>query len=33
MLRDIISNELYTILLVAGLLIVAIAKLMAPKTF
>lgn len=33
MLRDIISNELYTILLVAGLLIVAIAKLTAPKRF
>lgn len=33
MLRDIISNELYTILLVAGLLIVAVSKLMAPKRF
>ncbi|NMH87032.1 DUF4271 domain-containing protein [Flavivirga sp. Y03] len=33
MLRDIISNELYTILLVTGLLIVAIAKLVSPKRF
>ncbi|MDO5978436.1 DUF4271 domain-containing protein [Flavivirga spongiicola] len=33
MLRDIISNELYTVLLVAGLLIVAIAKLNSPKRF
>ncbi len=33
MLRDIISNELYTILLVTGLLIVAIAKLASPKRF
>ena len=33
MLRDTISNELYTILLVAGLLIVAIAKLAFPKRF
>ncbi|AUP79909.1 DUF4271 domain-containing protein [Flavivirga eckloniae] len=33
MLRDIVSNELYTVLLVAGLLIVAIAKLTSPKRF
>ncbi|WP_303318854.1 DUF4271 domain-containing protein [Flavivirga abyssicola] len=33
MLRDIVSNELYTILLVTGLLVVAIAKLASPKRF
>lgn len=33
MLRDTISNELYTILLVTGLLIVAITKLVSPKRF
>ncbi len=33
MLRDIISNELFTILLVVGILIIATAKLVAPKRF
>ncbi|MDP5157895.1 MAG: DUF4271 domain-containing protein [Flaviramulus sp.] len=33
MLRNIVSNELFTILLVVGLVIVAIAKLIAPKRF
>lgn len=33
MLRTIISNELFTILLVVGLVVVAIAKLTAPKRF
>ncbi|TGV02850.1 DUF4271 domain-containing protein [Flavivirga rizhaonensis] len=33
MLRDIVSNELYTILLVTGLLVVAMAKLASPKRF
>ena len=33
MLRNIVSNELYTILLVIGIIIVAVAKLMAPKRF
>lgn len=33
MLRHIISNEIFTILLVIGLIIVAIAKLTAPKRF
>lgn len=33
MLREIVSNELYTVLLVTGLAIVAIAKLANPKRF
>ncbi|WP_136480377.1 DUF4271 domain-containing protein [Cognatitamlana onchidii] len=33
MLRDIISNELFTVLLVISLVIIAIAKLVAPKRF
>ncbi|GAA3596052.1 DUF4271 domain-containing protein [Flavivirga amylovorans] len=33
MLRDIVSNELYTILLVTGLVVVAVAKLVSPKRF
>ncbi|WP_339894955.1 DUF4271 domain-containing protein [uncultured Algibacter sp.] len=33
MLRHIVSNELFTILLVIGLIIVAIAKLTSPKRF
>ena len=33
MLRHIVSNEIFTILLVIGLIIVAIAKLAAPKRF
>ncbi|APY10631.1 DUF4271 domain-containing protein [Seonamhaeicola sp. S2-3] len=33
MLREIVSNELYTILLVIGLAIVAIAKLVNPRRF
>ena len=33
MLRPIIFNEIFTILLIAGLIIVAIAKLVAPKRF
>ncbi|MGB5419296.1 DUF4271 domain-containing protein [Algibacter sp.] len=33
MLRHIVSNDLFTILLVIGLLIVAIAKLVSPKRF
>ncbi|MFY0713331.1 DUF4271 domain-containing protein [Seonamhaeicola sp. NFXS20] len=33
MLREIVSNELYTVLLVIGLAIVAIAKLANPKRF
>lgn len=33
MLRDIVSNELFTILLVIGLAIVAVAKLVSPKRF
>ncbi|MDO5970660.1 DUF4271 domain-containing protein [Flavivirga aquimarina] len=33
MFRETISNELYTILLVAGFLIVAIAKLTSPRRF
>ncbi len=33
MLRDIISNDLYTILLTIGFIIVAIAKLTSPKRF
>lgn len=33
MLRNIVSNELFTILLVIGLIIVAIAKLSSPKRF
>lgn len=33
MLRNIVSNELFTVLLVIGIVIVAIAKLMAPKRF
>ena len=33
MLRNIVSNEIFTILLVIGLIIVAIAKLAAPKRF
>jgi hypothetical protein len=33
MLRDILSNDLFTIILVIGLVIVALAKLTAPKRF
>jgi len=33
MIRDVSSNELFTILLVAGLLIIAVAKMTAPKRF
>ena len=33
MFRHIVSNELFTILLVIGLIIVAIAKLTSPKRF
>ncbi|WP_298339974.1 DUF4271 domain-containing protein [uncultured Algibacter sp.] len=33
MLRHIVSNEIFTILLVLGLIIVAIAKLISPKRF
>ncbi|GAA4944879.1 DUF4271 domain-containing protein [Algibacter agarivorans] len=33
MLRNIISNEIFTILIIIGLVIVAIAKLTAPKRF
>ena len=33
MLRNIVSNELFTVLLVLGLVIVAIAKLTSPKRF
>jgi hypothetical protein len=33
MLRHIVSNEIFTILLVMGLIIVAIAKLVSPKRF
>ena len=33
MLRHIISNEIFTILLVIGLIIVALARLVAPKRF
>ena len=33
MIRDVYSNELFTILLVAGLVIIAIAKMTAPKRF
>jgi len=33
MLRDIISNDFFTILLVAGLIVVAAAKLASPKRF
>tara|TARA_R110001583_G_scaffold67978_7_gene193936 strand:- start:1511 stop:2155 length:645 start_codon:yes stop_codon:yes gene_type:complete len=33
MIRDVSSNELFTILLVAGLVIIAIAKMTAPKRF
>ena len=33
MLRHIISNELFTVLLVIGLVIIAISKLMAPRRF
>lgn len=33
MLRHIISNEIFTILLIAGLIIIAIAKLVSPKRF
>jgi len=33
MLRNIVPNELFTVLLVLGLLIVAVAKLAAPKRF
>ncbi len=33
MIRDVSSNELFTMLLVAGLVIIAIAKMTAPKRF
>ena len=33
MIRDVYSNELFTILLVLGLVIIALAKLTAPKRF
>lgn len=33
MIRDVSSNELFTILLVAGLIIIAVAKMTAPKRF
>ena len=33
MYRDIISNELFTILIVVGLAIIAVAKLVSPKRF
>ncbi|MDO6760628.1 DUF4271 domain-containing protein [Tamlana sp. 2_MG-2023] len=33
MLRNIVSNEIFTILIIAGLAIVATAKLLAPKRF
>ena len=33
MIRDSASNELFTILLVLGLIIIAAAKLLAPKRF
>ena len=33
MIRDAASNELFTILLVLGLIIIATAKLLAPKRF
>ena len=33
MIREIISNDFYTIIIVLGLVIVAIAKLTAPKRF
>ncbi|MEP3838174.1 MAG: DUF4271 domain-containing protein [Algibacter sp.] len=33
MLRHLVSNEIFTVLLIIGLLIVAIAKLTAPKRF
>ena len=33
MLRHIVSNEIFTVLLVLGLIIVAIAKLISPKRF
>ena len=33
MLRNIVSNELFTVLLVIGLIIIAVAKLTAPKRF
>ena len=33
MLRNIVSNEIFTILIIIGLVIVAIAKLTAPKRF
>ena len=33
MYRNIVSNELFTIIILVGLLIVAIAKLTAPKRF
>ena len=33
MFRHIVSNELFTVLLVIGLIIVAIAKLTSPKRF
>jgi len=33
MIRDVYSNELFTILLVVGLVIIALAKLTAPKRF
>ncbi|PWH83599.1 DUF4271 domain-containing protein [Algibacter marinivivus] len=33
MLRHIISNEIFTILLIIGLIVVAIAKLISPKRF
>lgn len=33
MIRDVSSNELFTILLVAGLVIIAVAKMTAPKRF
>jgi len=33
MLRNIVSNELFTVLLVISLIIVAIAKLVSPKRF
>ena len=33
MIREIISNDFYTIIIVLGLVIVAIAKLTSPKRF
>ena len=33
MYRDIVSNELFTVILVGGLMLIAFSKLMAPKRF